>query len=178
MSVVETKGHWYKLYKYIYHQSSVSSGIDCLDICQALCCPREHMPGPRVGTFVIFLPFELEYIACVRQLNISSLVLNWSEVRVSAEETVSVPWTRYCPFIEGTRCTIYSDRPVDCRCFPMTVSRSARGLELQTSSKCPGYQNITDRFRCYVETIWEMLCPSIPEDWWSLLSEIKGGLAQ
>ena len=163
---------WYKFFDHILQQPEIPSGLDCLNVCQALCCPRNNMPGPRVGAFLIFLPFELEYIASLLKLDLANLPFKWQNIKLLTGETVAVPWTRCCPFIQGISCSIYHSRPLDCRTFPLMANSREGQLEFQINTDCPAYHNTSKQFRLYIRGIWEMVFPPIPQDWWDLLDEL------
>lgn len=169
---------WYNLFDHISHEPEVPSSIDCLEMCEALCCPRDDMPELRVGLFVVYLPFELEYIVTWLKLNAANLVFNWQDVVWPGGRTVAIPWSRCCPFIHGVSCSIYSLRPLDCRSFPLMASSPSEDLELKINSNCPGYRHVTEEFKLYVTGLWERVYPAIPQGWWDLLDEIKNAQAR
>lgn len=165
--------HWFRLYEQVNAIETPLAVIDCLSMCQALCCPRKKMPAPQVGSFVSFLPFELEYIADVLKLDVANQKFAWEEITLLDGTELSVPWTRECPFLNGIRCDIYSFRPLDCRSFPLMASafREAQ-LEFELNTNCPGHHDVTEPFRRHISEIWRMIYSSIPQTWWDLLEEI------
>lgn len=67
----------------------------------------------------------------------------------------------FCPFfdIEGNRCTIYKERPFDCRFYPFMLVRKGRDIVLCADKNCPfvGENKGTPEFKSYVRHIKDYL---------------------
>jgi uncharacterized protein len=101
--------------------------IDCLQC--AHCCKRY---SPR------FKPPDVKRIAKVLQLKESALIEKYLRIDEEGDYvTRSVP----CPFLgENNHCSIYEDRPSDCKRFPYTdedVILKRPALTMKNSSFCP-----------------------------------------
>jgi hypothetical protein len=101
--------------------------IDCLQC--AHCCKRY---SPR------FKPPDVKRIAKVLQQKESALIEKYLRIDEEGDYvTRSVP----CPFLgENNHCSIYEDRPSDCKRFPYTdedVILKRPSLTMKNSSFCP-----------------------------------------
>lgn len=160
----------------LYNQiasTNYNSGINCLASCDALCCPRSGLHEPRVGTFIIFLPFEFEYLCQKTGLAIRDDYFFWEEIKINSTETIAVPWARECPFIKKNICQIYPFRPFDCRCFPLYANYKQHSLTINLSTKCPNYELVSADFSRLIETTWHELSWLLPDDWWRLAEKLE-----
>src|SRR5512144_694591 len=66
--VERLKKEWFERFDLVLdgHKTVPLSGLKCLELCQALCCPHAAMramePGEVPSTVVVLLPFEMEYL--------------------------------------------------------------------------------------------------------------------
>jgi len=56
---------------------------------------------------------------------------------------------RPCPFLEGSRCTVYSDRPQSCAGYPFIGNgfRSRLLMHLSNAELCPITFNVLERLK-------------------------------
>lgn len=168
----KNRSRWFDKYKRLFGLN-VDSGIDCRAICDARCCPKASRTENKVGTFIMFLPYELDYAEAALDRKINRQDFKWEEIEFEDGEKTSVAWTPDCPFLVGHSCGIYAARPIDCRSFPVTATRPGGELTLLLDTDCPGYKSATPAFVQRISEIWRGIFADIPNSWWTTLDRVR-----
>lgn len=169
--------HWHDIFDRVFGRTDVDSGVPCLSICEALCCPRRPHPSRSASDHVIFLPFELEYLSQTGGFPVDAEDFVWQSVPLTAEPdgpAVDVPYAEHCPFLDGHRCGIYAHRPIDCRTFPVLARRAPTEAapSLMISAECPGRERVADDFVSHIRAIWDEVGAAAPPAWWALFEKL------
>lgn len=107
----------------------VWAGIDCTEC--ANCCREVHPT---------FSDDEVECLARRLKMDRRELIEKYLKATEPGDEN---PWetrTLPCPFLEGNRCSVYDDRPADCRGYPYLDKpefESRTMAMMQRASTCP-----------------------------------------
>lgn len=162
------KDVWLNLHKKVSSLDDVQSGMNCIANCNASCCPRKGEAG-IIGKFVIFLPFELDYIRQeIPDRSIPSDQFN--EKVITKDGEISINWTENCPFLDGYKCSIYSHRPLDCRSFPLLAYHGSNDqITLEVSHECPEHHMLRSEYIQQVQMLWNIYKDHLPEEWWQFL---------
>lgn len=176
-TVERLKTEWFRRFDLIHdgHKTVPLSGLKCLELCQALCCPHTKMramePGEIPSTVVMLLPFEMEYL--IATLGISADIFRRWPLDLAPGITIAIGMLdlgKPCPFLsDALHCKIHFHKPLDCRTFPLLPFRDLRGnLDWQLGENCPSVDSLTPNFAEVVKGIWQDLYLSIPRSWWDL----------
>lgn len=167
------KAKWFRILDGLYNAAIGNFGLDCSNRCDGrYCCPQETN-----ASIIIFLPYELEFIATKLSLSTAHLEKCWkiqrTEINLSLQETVGIAWTRECAFLQDGQCSIYQFRPFDCKSFPvMSYVSEDKGLYFVLARKCPQHQAISEPAQRNIEGLWEQLTPKIPSSWWNVMESV------
>jgi uncharacterized protein len=121
----------------LFHRlnDEVSAEIDCTEC--ANCC-RELSPLIR--------PQDIERLS--RRLHVANPQLRASHLR---EEDEGFVFARTpCPLLDGSPCSVYRDRPKDCRSYPHLHNKEMRTrllTVLENASVCPIVFNVLERLK-------------------------------
>ncbi len=173
--MITEKDHWFSLLQSIYAETSnLASGVDCYNSCDGRCCPRKSVSN-HTG-FIIFLPFEPDYIAHMLNMELTDLEIMWhiqkSQVKTSNGNLIYISWTRDCPFIKQGLCGIYKLRPFDCVSFPVIPILEDGNLRFELGKKCPLVSQTTISFQGKISEVWERLKDELPSDWWNIVRKL------
>ncbi len=175
--VERLKKEWFERFDLVLdvHKTVPLSGLKCLELCQAGCCPHAAMramePSEIPSTVVVLLPFEMEYLIAI--LGISPDIFRRWPLELAPGVTIAIgilDLGKPCPFLsEALHCKIHFHKPLDCRTYPLLPFRDARGnLDWQLGENCPSLDSLTPTFVEAIKHIWRDLYPSIPQSWWDL----------
>jgi len=168
---MKSREEWWNFFD-LLAEAPFISGLNCQSSCKALCCPDNTLTPGKIGSFVIFLPYEYEYIESKSSIEFNNLEMFWVEIK-DANTPIRIPWTRNCPFKKTYECSEYQLRPVDCKMFPILVNPSECGPEFKLNEMCPILQNLNKDFYSYFQNAWVKIYTHIPSDWWKLLQDIE-----
>lgn len=171
MTHLKVRKKWYRLYDTIYNSYDIPTGIDCLGLCHGCCCPQIPKSFSVIGQFVIFLPFELQYIYSHTQAILH--VTEYSCMHTLELYGLPVAWTAHCPFKKNFKCDIYKTRPFDCRSFPILADSEGKSLRFSVSLSCPGNDQLTEGFIEVVTTRWKLINSWLPYEWWILINSLS-----
>jgi hypothetical protein len=151
------------------------TGLKCLDICSALCCPQVQMRSMSweqvASHVVVLLPFEMEYLIEKVGASLDSFRL-WP-VKMAPGVVIDVGMFdlgRLCPFLQpNSLCGIYGDRPVDCQTFPLLPVLNQSGqLDWTYGQNCPSLPTLSPLSDQAVWAVWVELYAVLPKSWWAL----------
>ena len=153
------------------------SGLKCLELCEARCCPRAGMrslsPEKIASPVVVLLPFEMEYL--LEKTGASPNVFRRWPIDLTPEVSIEIgvlDLGKPCPFLRDNRmCGIHEHNPLDCRTFPLLPAQNVHGeLEWSLGENCPSLHLLNPRFSEHMKRIWRELYPVLPQSWWDLYS--------
>ncbi len=87
----------------------------------------------------------------------------------------------HCTFFNNSKCEIYSERPIDCRMFPLypVFDIEANTVEIGTSDKyCPIVDNIPDDFIIAVISVCNLISKNVSNKWKFLYNEMNSKALQ
>ncbi len=174
----QLRSEWFKRFDQIveYNKNLPSSNLQCLELCQARCCPRvgmRAMDARQIASpVVVLLPFEMEYI--INKTGVSPDVFRRWPLALTPEVTIEVGMLdlgKPCPFLDPSMrtCTIHEHNPLDCRTFPLLPFQNAYGgLEWELGENCPSLSLLSPKFADAIKHIWQEIHPLLPQDWWDI----------
>jgi Fe-S-cluster containining protein len=170
------KLEWFKRFDQLLSDTSVpASGLKCLELCEARCCPRVGMrpmnPEQIASPVVVLLPFEMEYI--IEKTGVSRDVFRIWPIDLTPTlrlEIGTLDLGKPCPFLKENRlCGIHEHNPLDCRTFPLLPTLNPAGsLVWELGENCPSLAFLSPNFSKRMKQIWHHLEPFIPRAWWDL----------
>lgn len=90
---------------------------ECVKRNRKCCCANEDVDMP------ILLPFEIENISKAHKISPQEFCENRSQnLAQMKRRQISGTNLNGCYFYNGEKCTIYNERPIDCRLFPFDVA--------------------------------------------------------
>src|SRR5512139_2049613 len=160
--VGQLKKEWFERFDLIldHHKTVPLSGLKCLELCQARCCPQVAMraldPGEIPSSVVVFLPFEMEYL--IATLGVSPDIFRRWPLDLAPSVTIAIgilDLGKPCPFLtEALHCKIHFHKPLDCRTYPLLPFRDLRGnLDWQLGDNCPSLDFLSPSFTEAVKRI-------------------------
>jgi len=168
---------WFARFDSIVEQNGngPSSNLQCLEHCQALCCPRVGMRDMEAGEFaspvVVLLPFEMEYLV-ERVPTTLDIFRQWPiEYAPGLMLNIGIlDLGKPCPFLQENRmCGIHQHNPIDCRTFPALPFQGLFGeLEWAFAENCPSLHRLNPAFVKDIKDLWGDFYPYIPDSWWDL----------
>ena len=175
--VAKLKQEWFQRFDEILDNSKTIplSGLNCLGLCEARCCPRVGMrkmqPNQLASPVVVLLPFEMEYT--IEKTGVSRDVFRRWPLDLTPEVTIEIGMLdlgKPCPFLgEKLQCTIHEHNPLDCRTFPLLPFQDLRGdLAWELGQNCPSLSLLNPNFVAVVKRVWTELYPLIPQGWWDI----------
>jgi len=175
--VERLKQDWFQRFDEILDNSKTIplSGLKCLDLCEARCCPRVGMRGMQseelASPVVVLLPFEMEYL--IEKTGVSRHVFRRWPLDLTPEITIEIGMLdlgKPCPFLsEKLQCTIHEHNPLDCRTFPLLPFQNLhRALDWELGANCPSVEYLNSTFVTVVKRVWADLYPLIPQGWWDI----------
>lgn len=175
--VAKLKTEWFARFDQILNNSRTIplSGLKCLELCQARCCPRvgmRQMQSDEIASpVVVLLPFEMEYII-EKTGSPRELFRRWP-LALTAEITIEIGMLdlgKPCPFLtEKLQCGIHAHNPLDCRTFPLLPFQDHRGdLQWTLGENCPSLSFLSPPFVDTVKHVWQELHPLLPQAWWDI----------
>lgn len=175
--VAKLKQEWFQRFDEILDNSKTIplSGLNCLGLCEARCCPRVGMrkmqPNQLASPVVVLLPFEMEYT--IEKTGVSRDVFRRWPLDLTPEVTIEIGMLdlgKPCPFLgEKLQCTIHEHNPLDCRTFPLLPFQDLRGdLAWELGQNCPSLSLLNPNFVTVVKRVWTELYPLIPQGWWDI----------
>lgn len=173
----QLKQEWFRRFDEILDNSKIipRSGLKCLDLCQARCCPRvgmRSMPADHIASpVVVLLPFEMEYL--IEKTGVSRAVFRRWPLDLTPEATIEIGMLdlgKPCPFLtEKLQCSIHEHNPLDCRTFPLLPRQNHREeLEWELSENCPSLQFLNPAFVAVIKRVWQDIYLHLPQSWWDL----------
>jgi len=94
------------------------------------------------STFIQLYPFDIKNIC--KKLNIKTKELNQKYLLLNEIEGIPRTFIKNrptCPFKEDNQCTIYENRPIRCKLFPLgRVFKEKKILHVLPEEKCVGFQ--------------------------------------
>ena len=176
-SIDVLKKEWFERFDSVVAQNgnSPSSNLQCLDHCQALCCPRvgmRDMEREKIASpIVVLLPFEMEYL--IEKVPTTAEVFRQWPIEYTPDLTVNIGLLdlgKPCPFLKENRmCGIHKHNPIDCRTFPALPFQGLFGeLEWAFAENCPSLHRLNLAFVDNIKELWGNLFPHIPNSWWDL----------
>lgn len=175
--VAKLKQEWFHRFDEILDNSKTIplSGLNCLGLCEARCCPRVGMrkmkPDELASPVVVLLPFEMEYT--IEKTGVSRDVFRRWPLALTPEVTIEIGMLdlgKPCPFLgEKLQCTIHEHNPLDCRTFPLLPFQDLHGdLAWELGQNCPSLSLLNPNFVAVVKRVWTELYPLIPQGWWDI----------
>ena len=175
--VAKLKQEWFQRFDEILDNSKTIplSGLNCLGLCEARCCPRVGMrkmqPNQLASPVVVLLPFEMEYT--IEKTGVSRDVFRRWPLALTPDVTIEIGMLdlgKPCPFLgEKLQCTIHEHNPLDCRTFPLLPFQDLRGdLAWELGQNCPSLSLLNPNFVAVVKRVWTELYPLIPQGWWDI----------
>lgn len=173
--VERLKAEWFQRFDEILDNSRTIplSGLKCLELCQARCCPRvgmRRMNSDEIASPVaVLLPFEMEYL--IEKTGVSRSVFRRWPLDLTPEITIEIGMLdlgKPCPFLsEKMQCKIHEHNPLDCRTFPLLPFQNLRReLDWALGENCPSVEFLSPNFVAVVKRVWTDLYPLIPQAWW------------
>ena len=144
----------FHLYERIYSMTSQPSAA--ITICAN--CTTQDCELSEGGEVAILLPDEHKFIY-------SRLAKIDKAVSMENVKLLSI-CNGLCPFLKGTMCSIHSDRPFDCRSYPIVPRFGTDGtVEFTLSTICPHRAFVTESFVATMLRSWSMLFPVLDKGW-------------
>jgi len=176
-SVDVLKKEWFERFDSVVAQNGngPSSNLQCLEHCQALCCPRvgmRDMEREKIASpIVVLLPFEMEYL--IEKVPTTADVFRQWPIEYTPDLIVNIGLLdlgKPCPFLNENRmCGIHQHNPIDCRTFPALPFQGLFGeLEWTFAENCPSLHRLNLAFVDNIRELWGNLFPHIPNSWWDL----------
>ncbi len=168
---------WFEILDRVYKETQgLNSGVDCMSKCDGRCCPRRSTTRFQHTGFIIFLPYELEYIASIKNQSVMELEDSWSihktDLELPGDEILSVCWTRSCPFLNRGLCGIHDTRPFDCVSFPILSFVIENQVKFSIAEKCPLSLTVSKDFQDTIQEVWIRLYLELPVSWWNLVEQL------
>ena len=175
--VERLKQEWFQRFDEILDNSRTIplSGLKCLELCEARCCPRVGMRSMQASDVaspvVVLLPFEMEYL--IMKTGVSRELFRRWPLALTPEITIEIGMLdlgKPCPFLkDNLQCSIHEHNPLDCRTFPLLPVLDYRGnLEWELGENCPSLNFLNPKFVEAVKDVWQDLMPHLPRAWWDL----------
>ncbi len=121
-------------------------------------CTTQDCEISEGGEVAILLPDEDKFIY-------SRLAKLDQKVSMESVKLLSI-CNGLCPFLKGSMCSIHSDRPFDCRSYPIVPRFGTDGtVEFTLSTICPHRASITESFASTMISSWGMLFPLLDQEW-------------
>lgn len=121
-------------------------------------CTTQDCELSEGGEVAILLPDEDKFIY-------SRLAKLDSKVSMESVKLLSI-CNGLCPFLKGSMCSIHSDRPFDCRSYPIVPRFGDNdSVEFTLSTLCPHRAHITESFASTMINSWGMLFPLLTQEW-------------
>ncbi|MSQ32087.1 MAG: YkgJ family cysteine cluster protein [Dehalococcoidia bacterium] len=144
----------FPIYERIYSLTSQPSAA--IKICAS--CTTQDCELSEGGEVAILLPDEDKFIY-------SRLAKIDKMVSMESVKLLSI-CNGLCPFLKGSMCSIHSDRPFDCRSYPIVPKFGTDGtVEFTLSTICPHRASITEPFVSTMLRSWNMLFPLLDQEW-------------
>lgn len=171
---IKLKQDWFKLLSRIYKDTETKiSKLPCFEHCPECLCERS------ANEKIYFLPFEMEYIQKRTGIDLKTTGAFWT-IEIPVSDTINGEEQKLpvglkdkhhtCPFLsEDNRCTIYKDRPFDCRSFPLMPTFHGNKVEFELEGYCPlvqvlGEGILSDFIKLYTR-IWYKIAQKLPNSW-------------
>ncbi len=121
-------------------------------------CTTQDCELSEGGEVAILLPDEDKFIY-------SRLAKIDQKVSMESVKLLSI-CNGLCPSLKGSMCSIHSDRPFDCRSYPIVPRFGTDGtIEFTLSTLCPHRAAITKTFASTMIRSWGMLFPLLDKEW-------------
>ncbi len=144
----------FHIYERIYSLTSQPSAA--IMICAS--CMTQDCELSEGGEVAILLPDEDKFIY-------SRLAKIDQKVSMESVKLLSI-CNGLCPFLKGSMCSIHSDRPFDCRSYPIVPKFGKDGaVEFTLSTICPHRASITEPFVSTMLRSWNILFPLLDQEW-------------
>lgn len=170
IQIIEPKKHWFILLEYLYKEThTIVSELPCLQYCPECICEKQ------VREKIYFLPFEIEFIQHKTGIGFDRRLNHfWTiELPTSITQTLSIGLKsklQDCPFLSETnQCTVYKNRPFDCRSFPLMPIFTKDTVDFELEEYCPlvnaEYIFLLNDFVILYKRLWRLLEKRLPISW-------------
>lgn len=142
---------------------------DCVKINRKCCCANEDVDMP------ILMPFEVENISKKEKISQQTFCEQGSQNLYKMKRQRIDDQLEGCYFYDGHKCTIYDNRPIDCRLFPFDVAFIDGKYQLiYYTSICPSCSEFDGKIEEYshiVKPLLTLLNPYLSESTFAQYNE-------
>ncbi len=164
------KEYWFTLLEQIYEETqTIVSELPCLKYCPECICERQEREK------IYFLPFEIEFMHQETGIGSDKNSDNFWMIELPTFENQTLSFglkskLQDCPFLSETnRCTIYANRPFDCRSFPLMPIFTKNTIDFELEEYCPlvnaEHTFLLNDFVTLYKRLWQLLEKRLPMSW-------------